>query len=41
MNFFRRDDIVNKRGQPIHYFSKSPGSTELEKYKNSYISSKD
>lgn len=41
LNFFRRDDLVNKHGQPIHHFSKCPGSTELEKYKNSYISSKD
>ena len=31
---FRRDEIENKHGQYIAYWSKQPGNTELEKYKS-------
>jgi len=31
---YRRDEIENKHGQYIAYWSKQKGNTELEKYKN-------
>lgn len=34
MKTFTFDEIQNKHGQPIYYWSKQPGNTELEKYKN-------
>ena len=34
MKTYRKDEIVNKHGQPIYYWSKQPGNTELEKYRN-------
>jgi hypothetical protein len=34
MRTYRRDEIENKHGQYIAYWSKQPGNTELEKYKN-------
>jgi hypothetical protein len=33
MKTFRRDEIENKHGQYIAYWSKQNGNTELEKYK--------
>ena len=32
MKTYRKDEIVNKHGQYIAYWSKQPGNTELEKY---------
>lgn len=37
MKLYRRDEIVNKHGKYIAYFSKSSGRTDLEKLKNSFI----
>lgn len=34
MQTYRRDEIKNKHGQAIYYWSKQPGNTELEKYTN-------
>jgi hypothetical protein len=34
MKLYSRNEIVNKHGQPIYYWSKQKGNTELEKYKN-------
>lgn len=34
MKTYSFDEIENKHGQPIYYWSKQPGNTELEKYKN-------
>jgi|ERR1035437_9198852 hypothetical protein len=31
---YRRDEIVNRHNQAIYYWSKQPGNTELDKYKN-------
>ena len=31
---YRRDEITNKHGQYIAYWSKQKGNTELEKYRN-------
>ena len=33
MKTYRKDEIVNKHGQYIAYWSKQPGNTELEKYR--------
>ncbi len=35
MKTYRKDEIVNKHGQYIAYYSLAPGNTELEKFKNS------
>lgn len=37
MKTFTRNEIINKHGKFIPYFSKSNGSTELEKFKNSFV----
>ena len=37
MKTYSRNEIMNKWGKPIYYFSKSPGNTDLEKFKNSFI----
>jgi len=34
MKTYRHDEIENKHGQYIAYWSKQKGNTELEKYKN-------
>jgi hypothetical protein len=34
MKAYRRDEIENKHGQYIAYWSKQKGNTELEKYRN-------
>lgn len=40
-HLYSRNEIMNKHGKPIYYFSRSAGNTELEKFKNSYIFNKD
>lgn len=35
MKYYSREEIINKHGKYIPYFSKSEGNTELEKFKNS------
>lgn len=35
MRTYTRDEIVNKHNQPIYYWSKAKGKTELEKFRNS------
>lgn len=37
IHLFGRNEIMNKHGKPIYYFSRSAGNTELEKFKNSSI----
>jgi hypothetical protein len=37
MHLYNKNEIVNKHGKPIYYFSRSKGNTELEKFKNSTI----
>jgi hypothetical protein len=37
MKTFRLDEIVNKHGKHVSYFSKAEGRTDLEKFKNSFI----
>jgi len=37
MELFSKDEIINKHGKPVYYFSKSIGNTDLEKFKNSYL----
>ncbi len=37
MKTYSRGEIVNKHGKFIAYFSKSTGSNDLEKFKNSFI----
>ena len=34
MKTFKFEEIINKHGQYIVYFSGQPGNTEMEKYKN-------
>jgi hypothetical protein len=34
MRTYRFNEIENKHGQAIYYWSKRPGNTELEQYKN-------
>lgn len=34
MKTYRRDEIINKHGQYIAYWSKQKGNTELEKFLN-------
>ena len=37
MKLYNRNEIINKFGKPIYYFSNSIGNTDLEKFKNSFI----
>jgi hypothetical protein len=41
IQLYARNEIKNKHGKAIYYFSKSTGNTELDKFKNSYIFNKD
>jgi hypothetical protein len=39
MRLFTKEELFNKHGKGIMYFSNAKGNTELEKYKNSFVRS--